>query len=324
MSQVTLKSTKNEIFEAYNAMKAKLDAMDAMKDDPMAQVTKAEKERVANSAAKIAGENILNSDIVNSYNDLQKDIEEKKKTLKELYNIEAEANSMVAMINAHKEKEVELKAKYEAMKAELDAEIAEKKAVMRAEIDELIKLRNEELATRRKENEDLKKAIAVERQREEEEYNYDLKRKRKQETDKWNDEKAVKEKVLADRESSVLARETEVSEKEEYIVALEKKVSEIPTLVEVAREEGMKKGKADADKSHAFETRSIETKNSYEQKALQDKITRLEKDLQDAKEANEIMQDKLDAAYSQMKELASETVKSSGGVKILDRETGNK
>ena len=321
---VTLKSTKNEIFEAYNAMKSKLDAMDAMKDDPMVQVAKAENERVAASAEKIVGENILNSEIVNSYKDLQKDIENKKKTLKELYSIEAEANSMVALINAHKEKEVELKAKYDAMKADLDAEIAEKKVAMKAEIDELVKQKNEELAAKRKENEDLKKTLAVERKREEEEYTYDLTRKRKQETDKWNDEKAIKEKVLADREVAVLARENEVSGKEEYIADLEKKVADIPTLVEAAREEGMKKGKADADKSHAFETRSIETKNSYEQKALQDKITRLEKDLQDAKEANEIMQDKLDAAYKEMKELASETVKSSGGVKIIDRETSNK
>lgn len=321
---VTLKSTKNEIFEAYNAMKEKLDAMDAMKDDPMAEVEKAEKARISESAKKIVEENILSQEIVSSYKDLQTDIEAKKKTLKELYNIEVGANSMVALINAHKEKEVELKAKYEAMKAELDAEIADKKAMMKSEIDELIKMKQEELSARRKENEDLKKAIAVERRREEEEYEYNLKRKHKQENDAWSDEKAIREKILADKEAGVLLREKAVSEKEEYIVALEKKVSEIPTLVETAKEEGIKKGKSDSDKSHAFETRTIETKNTYEQKALQDKIVRLENDLADVKAANEILQDKLDSAYTQMKELASETVKSSGGVKILDRETGSK
>ena len=41
-------------------------------------------------------------------------------------------------------------------------------------------------------------------------------------------------------------------------------------------------------------------------------------------ESNEILQDKLDSAYAQMKELASETVKSSGGVKILDRDNNTK
>ena len=324
MADVNLKSTKNEIYEAYKAVKDKLDAMDAMKDDPMAKVAAAEVARVSESAANIVKENILNDKIVNSYNDLQKDIEAKKKTLKDLYGIEAEANSMVAMINAHKEKEVELKAKYDAMKAELDAEIAEKKATLKDEIDELIKQKNEELAAKRKENETLKNQISLERKREEEEYQYTLKRKRMLENDKWSDEKAVREKVLADREVAVLARENAVAEKEEMISKLEEKINSIPGLVDSAREEGIKKGKADAEKSHVFETRAIETKNSYEKKSLEDKIERLEEDLASVKEANEIMQDKLDAAYKEMKELASETVKSSGGVKILNSESNGK
>lgn len=324
MSVVNSKSTKTEILEAYKAVKEKLDAIDAMKDDPMKEVVKTEEKRVSASAAKIVGEDILNPEIVKSYNDLQQDIANKQKTLKDLYDIEAEANSMIAMINAHKEKEVELKAKYDALKDELDAEIAEKRAAMQAQIDELVKQKNDELAARRKENDDLKKTIAVERKRDEEEYVYNLSRKHKQEDDAWNDKKATREKALAEKEAAVLVRETEVSEKEEYIVELEKKVSEIPTLIETAKEEGIKKGKADADKSNAFEKRAIETKNEYEQKALVDKIAILEKDIQDVKSANQVLQNKLDAAYAQMRELASETVKSSGGVKILNSETSGK
>ena len=324
MATINAKSTKTEILEAYNEMKAKYDAMDAMKYNPLADVEKAEKERVAASAEKIVNEEILNSDIVKSYNDLMKEIADKRKTLKELYGIEAEVNSMVALINAHKEKEIDLKGKYDLLKAELDAEIAEKKASMQAQIDELVKQKNEELASKRKENDDLKKALAVERKREEEEYDYNLKRKRKQENDAWADEKATREKTLAEREKNVLARENAVAEKEDYIAGLEKKVSEIPTLVDAAKEEGIKKGKADADKSHVFETRAIETKNAYAQKSLQDNIDRLERDLQDARQSNEILQDKLDSADAQLKELASETVKSTGGVKILDREANGK
>ena len=324
MATINAKSTKTEILEAYNEMKAKYDAMDAMKYNPLADVERAEKERVSASAAEIVNEGILSSDIVESYKDLMQEIADKRKTLKELYGIEVEVNSMVALINAHKEKEIDLKGKYDLLKAELDAEITEKKAVMQAQIDELVKQKNEELAAKRKENDDLKKALAVERKREEEEYDYNLKRKRKQENDAWADEKATREKTLTERENNVLARENAVAEKEDYVAGLEKKVSEIPTLVDAAKEEGIKKGKADADKSHVFETRAIETKNAYAQKSLQDNIDRLERDLQDARQSNEILQDKLDSAYAQMKELASETVKSTGGVKILDRETNGK
>lgn len=325
MSQtVSTKSTKTEIWEAYNAIKKKLDEMEAMKDDPMKEVVKAEEKRISASAAEIVEKNILNPEIVKVYQDLQQDIANKQKVLKELYNIEAEANSMVAMINAHKEKEVELKAKFDALKNELDAEIEEKRINMEAEIESL-KVEKvaimEEIET---ESEKLKEELDVQRERDEEEYEYDLKRNRKKADDIWNDEKNAREKELADKEIAVELRETVVSEKEAYIAELEQKVSEISTLIESAKEEGIKKGKADAEKSYVFEKRTIETKNEYEQKALRDKIAILENDIQETKKANQILQDKLDGAYTQMRELASETVKSSGGVKILNNETSGK
>lgn len=322
--EVTAKSTKTEILEAYNEVKAKLDAMDSMKDDPMKKVAEAEIKRVSDSAETIVGKNILSPEIVGAYNDLMKDIESKKKTLKELYDIEIEANSMVAMINAHKEKEVELKAKYDSMKAELDAEVAEKKAKAQEELVKLADQKKETLENIRKESKELMNALNVERARNKEEYDYVTKRSRQKENDVWADEKATREKVLAEKEAAVKLRETEVSAKEEYIAELESKVAEIPTLVETAKAEGIKKGESDAGKSYSFEKRTIETKNEYEQKALKDTVARLEAALAAEKEAKETLQDKLDSAYAQMRELASETVKSSGGVKILDRETSGK
>lgn len=322
--EVTAKSTKTEILEAYNEVKAKLDAMDSMKDDPMKKVAEAEIKRVSDSTETIVGKNILSPEIVGAYNDLMKDIESKKKTLKELYDIEIEANSMVAMINAHKEKEVELKAKYDSMKAELDAEVAEKKAKAQEELVKLADQKKETLENIRKESKELMNALNVERARNKEEYDYVTKRSRQKENDVWADEKATREKVLAEKEAAVKLRETEVSAKEEYIAELESKVAEIPTLVETAKAEGIKKGESDAGKSYSFEKRTIETKNEYEQKALKDTLARLEDALAAEKEAKETLQDKLDSAYAQMRELASETVKSSGGVKILDRETSGK
>lgn len=321
MSQtISTKSTKNEIWEAYSAIKKKLDEMEAMKDDPMKEVVKAEEKRVAASAAEIVGKNILNLEIVKAYQDLQQDIANKQKILKELYNIEVEANSMVAMINAHKEKEVELKTKFDVLKDTLDAEIEEKKATMKAEIEALKAEKVAVMDAITKESDELNEELKLQRERDEEEYEYDLKRNRKKADDIWNDEKNAREKELAEKEIAVALRETSVSEKEAYITELEQKVSEIPSLIETAKEEGVKKGKADAEKSYVFEKRAIETKNEYEQKALRDKIGILENDVQETKKTNQILQDKLDGAYTQMRELAAETVKSSGGVKILNNE----
>ena len=44
----------------------------------------------------------------------------KKEELNNLYGIEVEANSLVAIINAHKDKDTELKEKYNTKMKELD------------------------------------------------------------------------------------------------------------------------------------------------------------------------------------------------------------
>ena len=63
----------------------------------------------------------------------------------------------------------------------------------------------------------------------------------------------------------------------------------------------------------------------YELKAVNDALTRAENALSDANKKIAELTDKLDASYTRMQELASTTVKSNGGVKILDREsTSNK
>ena len=120
MAEVTLKSTKAEIMEAYKAAKAKLDAQAQLTDDPV-KAAMAEKETVTlASADDIATQDILNPNIVAKYNDLKEAISIKQGELKNLYDLDAEANSFVAMVNAYKAKEIELKEKYDEKVKELN------------------------------------------------------------------------------------------------------------------------------------------------------------------------------------------------------------
>ena len=102
---------------------------------------------------------------------------------------------------------------------------------------------------------------------------------------------------------------------------LEAKVEEIPTLIAAATEEGIKKGKADADKSNAFEVRALKKDAEYQKQLLEDKNERLAEDLANARAEKVELQQKLDDAYAQMRELAAKTVESTGGVKILNGQT---
>lgn len=321
---ITMKSTKTEIMEAYMAAKKKLDEQDAMKDDPVAEKLKAKNAEIIASADETAKQSIFAPEILEKYNNLCAAITMKEKELQDLYGIEAKANSMIALVNAYKDKELEIKETLKNKKDEADAEYEAKKAEIEAEIAELKNKKESILKSIDEESKVLVEELKKTRKREEEEYTYNLNRERKIAEDKWTDEKAVREKALDDREEELNEREAAITGKEDYMEELKQKVEGIPALVEQATADGIKKGKADADKSNAFEVRAINTKNEYEQKALNDTISRLESDLAAKKEENAMLHEKLDAAYAQMKELAAETVKSTGGVKILSGESNGK
>ena len=306
MAEITMKSTKAEIMEAYKAAVEKLDTRDRMIDDPAKEAAKAKKVEVIESADKTAKEDIFNPEIIKKYNDLTEAITMKQIELDDLYGIEAKANAMAAMINAYKEKNEELKEAQAAKEAEIEA--------LKQQKQEIIDSINAEAKAR--ENE-----IKLTRSREEDEYTYNLKRSRKAENDKWEDEKAAREKILELRETAALEKETELNAKADHVKELEAKVEEIPTLIAAATEEGIKKGKADADKSNAFEVRALKKDAEYQKQLLEDKNERLAEDLANARAEKVELQQKLDDAYAQMRELAAKTVESTGGVKILNGQT---
>lgn len=321
MAEITMKSTKAEIMEAYKAAVEKLDSKSAMIDDPAKEAAARLKTEVIKSADVTAKEDIFNPEIIKKYNDLTEAIEIKQLELDELYGIETKANAMAAMINAYKEKNEELKEAQAAKEAEIEAELGEKRDVLKTEIEALKQQKQEVIASINAEAKTKEDEIKRTRIREEDEYAYNLKRNRKAENDKWADEKAAREKVLELREAAALEKETELNAKADYIKELEAKVDEIPALIASAKEEGINKGKADADKSNAFEVRALKKDAEYQKQLLEDKNERLAEDLANARAEKVELQQKLDDAYAQMRELAAKTVESTGGVKILNGQT---
>lgn len=313
MEKITSKSTKSQILDAYNKAIKKLNEIEASKDDPVSQRESQMKKETFEAADKIVAMGILNPEITGQYKSLELAIEMKKNELKDLYDLEAEANSLTAMINAHKDTQRELEEEAKENKKAIEAGIKALEAELKAKEEEV----ENEVAEERE-------RVSKIRQREEEEYQYNLKRKRQLEDDEWEDNKKARESVIASKEEDLVNKAKDLSEKETYIADLEDKVASISDQVASAYEEGKKEGKAKADKSNAFEVRSLETKHEYEVQNLQNQIDRLEKDLETEKSKNNDLQNKLDDAYAQMRELATNTVKSVGGVKILSNDAATK
>ena len=334
MANVTMKSTKQEIMDAYNEMKAKLQEKSALVDDPTKAMRDAERTKMMSDAEDIVSRGILNAEYTEKWENLKKAIADQEAELKELYGITREAEAMNAMINAHKVKKHELEEAYKEKAEALQVEFNEKRTTLEKNHTLVMETLKEEREKATKEfnrkKEDFAEAMAElkatenkNRQREEAEYDYDLKRKRKLENDKWTDEKEKRELEIAEKEEVARKLLGEAEAKVEYIAELEAKVYAFPEELAKATADAEEKGKKAAGKEYGYEKAMYMKEKEFELKAANDAKARAEAALI-ASEAKVVeLTEKLDQSYTRMQELASTTVKSNGGVKILDRESAN-
>lgn len=317
MAEVTMKSTKQQIFDAYQEALKKSQEMDALKESPADKIEKERKEAVVANADKAVDSNIFNEEIAKQYQDLKEAIAMKKAELKDLYDIEVQAASLAAIINAAKEKKYQLDEEYKASKAAQEEE--RKKAVEEKEqelkdLQESIEAVKEEIQATRKEE---TAKVDKERKREEEEYAYRLQRERKKENDAWEDTKASREKEIAIKEANAEAMLAEAESKVEELESLREKVDQIPTLVAEAEARGQEAGEKAAGKEYGYKKTMYEKEKEYEIAKLQDQVDRLKEAKEDAETKAWQLQEKLDEAYAKMNTLASDTVKANGAVKIV-------
>lgn len=315
--KVSSKSTKVELLEALAEREKEIEELKKLTDDPKREQEKAEKERILESAAEAINSNVLSDEVKNQYRDMMATIELKKTELKDLYGIEVNAQTLTAMINASKVKKAELVQEYADKEIELKVAYEAKKEEVAADTAKLVldyKKKKEELEDDFKQVRDASNRQHI---RAEEEYEYDLSRKKQEDADKWNDEKTAREKLMTEKETDLKARMLEFAGKEDHLKDLEEQVAAFPDKLKEAESAGKEKGKSEADKSHAFEVRAIKNEYEYRVKTLQDKLDTQAQLISNLTERNEALENKLDASYAQMRELAADTVKSTGGVKIL-------
>jgi len=317
-NKINAKTTKAELIEIIREQEMALKAKESLVDDPVKEREETRKKGVLESAKEAVKTNIFSEEITNKYNNIVEATELKQKELKELYEIEHTANTVIALINGHKERKVALEQEMAEKKAALEKEYAERKAELEKEICDKRAEKVELIASIKEDVEELKANLEKERQREEEEYEYELQRKRKADSDKWTDEKTEREKAVANLERIANANMEEFMKKADYLAGLEAKVASIPDLITKAEDEAYAKGKAETKKAYDFEFNALKTKHEYAIRALEDQIGHLKEDNLVKVKTIENLQGKLDVAYDKIANVATTTVQSTGGVKILN------
>ena len=304
--EITLKNTKAEILDALNAALEREKNIAKTKYEP----EKEEKEKEIQKAIEVSKENvdqkIFSEELNNKFKDLEIAIQAEEEKLKNLYGIEKELSNLVVVVNAGKD---------------YMAGLENDKKVKLEELNSNIKSLEEEYESKKKELEKeyelIAKNLKLERDREQEEYNYKIKREREINNNNWEDEKTKRENELAQKEADAQKIFGEAEEKKEYIKELEEKVSEIPTLLEKEYARGRKEASSEIEKENKYSTELLKKDFQNTIDRQNDKIESLQEEVKKGNVEKEALQNKLDQAYLQIKDMATKTVESAGGLKII-------
>lgn len=147
-------------------------------------------------------------------------------------------------------------------------------------------------------------------------YMAELENNKKRRTEEITEEiKNLEEEYKVKKEE--LEKEYETEAKAECMKELESKVKEMPIQLEKEYTRGKKEATAEIEKENKYTIELL--KKDYEStiERQNDKILILKEEIEKTNAEKIAMQEKLDQAYNQIKEMATKTVEATGGVKIL-------
>ncbi|MFZ5832764.1 MAG: hypothetical protein ACOY3P_21975 [Planctomycetota bacterium] len=245
---------------------------------------------------------------VNRYGQVRRAIAAKEAELKEIYDIQRSASTLLAFIETHERKRDEMQRELEAERAQLQQDIE----TTRAAWDDEIRLHDQSAQER-------KAADEKRRQREQDEFKYVFAREQQLARDQFNDEMARQQKELAERKAAL---EQEWSTREKAIAAAERELSELrarvaglPTELAAATDRAAKDAVERMQMQHAATVELMKREFEGEKSVLSTKIAALERTAKEQSEHLTRLQQQAEKAYVQVQEIAVRAIEGSGSNK---------
>lgn len=280
-----------------------------------------EREKIENTfalAEAVMKRDILSEDFTKEYSELLNTISLKEKELKKLYGIEADVSGLQAVRKA-----------INSVSEQFTQELAQKDSAFQEELKQLNNEAQTNLDAKKAETEtqvqelakktaDLLKNYQQESKREKEEFDYNLKRARKQEKEERAKVVADREKALQLREQEANAAKQECLDKLAEIEEMKQKVENIPSELEAAKAEGAAAKEKEVNKDYGYHKWMADKENQTRINELQDEFDALQKKYQALCQEKETLSTKLDKCNAESRQLTSDTVRSIGGINILN------
>ena len=312
------KSAKDYISESYAKELAAIQAKAKLLETP-ASITEKEKiEKTFSLAEAVIKRDILSEEFTGEYSELLNLISEKKKELKKLYGIDAETDGLQAVKKAIQTVSEQFTEELAQQDNEFKEALKQAKDEAQANLDAKADETETQVKEIKQKTDDLQKAYQQESKREKEEFDYNLQRARKQEKEERAKAVSEREKELQLKEQTAQDAKQACLDKLAEIDEMQKKVDAIPAELETAKADGAGEKEKELNKDYGYHKWMADKENQTRISELQDEFDALQKKYQSLCQEKDALSAKLDKCNAESRQLTSDTVRSIGGINILN------
>jgi hypothetical protein len=327
-AEPSLKSTKQELLDAYSQMREQLEEKDKTQLKPEQKVQEKREAQVLTAVKAVTADGVIQkidqlkqemartlADLgaklaaeVEKYDQVQQAIDIKEKELAEVFEIDRAAGTLAALIETqHREKE------------QFEQEMAQEKERLTGDIESMRELWKSEKA----EHDALvKEQDAIEtkrRQREKEEYRYAFEREQQLARDKFEDEKAklLAEKAQIENEMKTLRAQTEkglqererlAAEREKEFESLQSQVQEFPKRLDAAVAAAAKDATERIQREAKYQQDLLQKESDGQKNVLTARIQSLEKTVKEQADQLAKLSQQQEAAYQKIQDVAVKAI----------------
>ena len=280
---------------------------DALSSEDLVRSIGETKSTIARTLAQLADR--LEEEI-GKYNQICRAIAAKDAELKEIYEIQRSASTLLAIMETQQRQQEEMRREFETERERLESEIA----ATRAEWEKERKEREQEIKER-------DAAEQKRRQREAEEYRYSFAREQQLAQDRLSDALVKGEKELSERKTQLerewAEREKAIAVREEELTQLRARAAGFAKELEAAAAAATAEATARLEQQHRAADELLRQQLEGEKNVLTAKIVALERTVKDQAEQLTRLQEQAEKAYTQVQEIAVRAIEGSASTKQL-------
>jgi hypothetical protein len=247
---------------------------------------------------------------IGKYSRICRAIAAKESELKEIYEIQRSASTLLAFLETHQRQQEEMERDFQAEKEELQREIE----AARAEWEKERKEHEQEVRER-------DAAEQKRRQREADEYKYNFARQQQLARDQSGDEMVTAQKEWAERKSQLERewgeRERAIASREQELAELRARAAGFAQELSAATERAATEAVGRVQQQHQAAQELLRRELEGEKNVLATKIAGLERTIQEQAEQLSRLEQQAEKAYSQVQEIAVRAIEGSASTKQL-------